>query len=99
MRVMESEREKKGPLDGRTLGLTGTWAQVEDNKKVQPDGRRHARLVRGTHLGRPAWEGSVDQRWRPAGRSAIQVDSCPATGQDRAGEEAGAKRERIGVDG
>ena len=32
VRLMEAGRGRKGPLDGRDLGLAGTWAQVEDGK-------------------------------------------------------------------
>ena len=32
MRLREADRGKKGPLDGRTLGMIGTWVQVEGSK-------------------------------------------------------------------
>ena len=36
-------------------------------------------------MGRPAWEGSADERWQPEVGSAFQVDSCSATGQEMGG--------------
>ena len=63
-----------------------------DGKGGHPDGGRQARLARGTPLGRPAWEGSVDERWRPAGGSAVQVDSRSETGRER-GDKKRVQRE------
>ena len=83
MWLMQSYIGKKGTLDGRTLGLTGTWEQVEDEQGEQPDGGRQARLARGPPLGRPSWKGSADERCRPADRSAVQVDGRSAPGQER----------------
>ena len=83
VRLMESGRVRKVPLDCITLGLTSTCAQVEDGKGVQPDGVPQARLARGTPLGRLAWEGSADERWRRSVSIAVQVDGCSATGQER----------------
>ena len=50
-------------------------------------------------LGRPAWEGSADERWRPAGGGIIQVDSCSAPRRDGGKGGAGENREISGVDG
>ena len=33
MRLMETGRGKKEPLDGRNMGMTGIYAQVEDGKR------------------------------------------------------------------
>ena len=42
MKVMETGRGRKGTPDGITLGMTGTWAQVEDGKGGQLTGEgRH----------------------------------------------------------
>ena len=41
--MMEAGIGRKGPLDGRKLGPTGTWAQVEDGKGGQPDGGKEGR--------------------------------------------------------
>ena len=54
VRVKEEGRGRKGPLDGRTLGPTGTWAQVKDGKGGQPKWGRQAWLARRTPLGRPS---------------------------------------------
>ena len=43
--VMETVRGRKVPRDGRILGPTGTWAQVEDGKGGQPDGGRQEWLA------------------------------------------------------
>ena len=96
--MMEAGRGSKGPMDDRTLGPTGTWEQVKDGKGEQSDRGSKVRIVQGTPLGRLAGEESADERWRPAGGSAVQVDGRSANGQER-GEEAGAKIERSGVDG
>ena len=40
MRVMVTDRGRKGHPGGRTLGPTGTWAQVEDSKGGNSDGGR-----------------------------------------------------------
>ena len=45
VRLMERVRGRKVPMDGRTLGTTGTWEQVEDGKRGQPDGGRQERLA------------------------------------------------------
>ena len=37
VRLREAGIGRKGPLDGRTLGPTWTWAQVKDSKGRQPD--------------------------------------------------------------
>ena len=42
MRLMVVGIGRNGPPDGRKLGPTGTWAQVEDSKRGKPDGRRQA---------------------------------------------------------
>ena len=65
----------------------------------KPDGGRQARLARGTPLGQPAWEGSKEERWRPAGGSAVQVDGRYATRRARGGGESDTNREISGVDG
>ena len=38
VRLVEAGRGREGHLDGRVLGPTGTWAQVEGGKKRKPDG-------------------------------------------------------------
>ena len=84
LRVIESGKGRKGPLYGRTLGSTRTWAQVEDGRGGgQPDGGWQAWLAKGTSLGHPAWEGSADGHWQPAGGSALKVDSFSATRRER----------------
>ena len=93
MRLMETGRGRKGPLDDRTLGPTGTWEHVEDVKGGQPDGGRQAGLARGTPLGHLAWEGSTDERWRLVGRGAVQVDGCSTTGREGGGKKK-AQRDR-----
>ena len=45
VRLMDKYRVRKGTLYGRTLGPTGTSAQVEDSKRGQLDGVRQARLA------------------------------------------------------
>ena len=97
MRLMDAGRGRKGPFDGRTLGLSETWEQVEDGNDGKPDRGRQARLSRGTPFGRSTWEGITDEWWRRAGGSAIQVVSCSATGRERGEEEAGENIERSGV--
>ena len=84
---MESGRGRKGPPEGKTLGPTGTLAQVNNSKGGKLDGRRQAQLARGNPLGRPEWEGSTDEQWRPAYGSVIQVDSRSATGRERGREK------------
>ena len=40
--MVEAVRGTEGPLDGITLGLTGTWAQVKDGKVCNRTGEdRH----------------------------------------------------------
>ena len=89
MRVMEAGRGRKGSLEGITLGSTRTWAQVEDGKEGKQDGGRQAGLARGNTLVCLAWEGSKDERWWPAGGSAVQVDDRFATGRERGGGRSG----------
>ena len=42
---------------------------------------------------------NVDERWRPVGGGAVQVDGFSATGQDGGEGGAGAKRKRSDIDG
>ena len=74
---METGRGREGTMDERTLGPTGAWAQVEEGKARQKYWLNQARIAQGTSLG--AWEGSVDERWRPEGEVAIQVDGRSVT--------------------
>ena len=39
--MMKAGRERKVPLEGRLLGLTVNWVQVEGGKGGQLDGGRH----------------------------------------------------------
>ena len=48
-----------------------------------PDGGKQSRLARVTPLGRPEWEVITNNRWRPAGGIAVQVDGHSATGRKR----------------
>ena len=66
------------------------WGELEEGRQTQ------ARMRNS--LGSPAGEESADKRWRPAGRGAVQADGRSAPGKDGGGE-AGAKRERSGIDG
>ena len=50
------------------LRMTGTWAQVEDGKDGKPVKGKPSEDCARNFLGRPAWEGSEDEQWRPAGR-------------------------------
>ena len=85
MSLMKSGRGREGPLGGMTLGLIGTWAQVEDGKGEHLGGVKQACLAQGTPLGGPTWEGSVDkQRWMAVG-SAVQLEGCSATGREGGG--------------
>ena len=79
---MEEGIGRKGPLDGRTPSLTGTWEQVEDGKGGGMDVVRQAQARARNYLGRPAWEGSADERWRPAGEGDVHVDGRSATGRN-----------------
>ena len=81
------DRGRKGTLEGRNLGPTGTWAQFKDGKGGKTDGVRQARLARGTPLGCPEWEGCTDERWCLAGGSAIQVDGRSAIRRERGGKK------------
>ena len=38
-------------------------------------------------FGHPAWEVNLDERWRPAGGSDVQVDGQSATGRERGGKK------------
>ena len=67
-------------------------------KGEKPDEARQIQARVMNSLGYPEGEESADERWRPVGGGAIQVDSCSAPGRDGGGE-ACAKRERISVDG
>ena len=44
-------------------------------------------------MGLTEWEGSADERWRPADASAVQVDDQSTTGQER-GRKKRVLRER-----
>ena len=67
-------------------------------KGGQPDKVRQTQARARNSLGCPAGEESADERWRPAGGDAVQVDSCSAPRQD-GGVEAGANRVRSDVVG
>ena len=97
--MVEAGRERKGPLDGRTLRTTGTLLyRLRMEKGGQLGEGRQTQARARNSLGCPAGEESVDKRWRPVGGGAVQVDGCSAPVRDGVGE-AGAKRNRGGVDG
>ena len=54
-------------------------------KGGKPDRGRQSRLARVTTLGRMVWEGSAYERWRPAGRSAVQVIVISVIRRERGG--------------
>ena len=54
-------------------------------KGGQPDEVSQSQDCTSNSLGKPAWEGRSDERWRPAGGGAIQVDSCSAPGREVGG--------------
>ena len=66
--MKETDRGRKVPLDGITLGPTETWVQVEYSKGGKPDGGR-----------RPEGDGRVDERWRRAGRATSRWKVAPRT--------------------
>ena len=67
-------------------------------KGGQPDKVRQTQARARNSLGCPAGEESADERWRPAGGGAVQVDGRSAPGRDGGGE-SGTKRMRSGIDG
>ena len=47
----DSGRGRNVAPDGRTMGPTDTWLQVEGGKGGQPDGGRQAQIIHRTPLG------------------------------------------------
>ena len=66
MMLREVGRGRKGNPDGRTMGPTGTWYQVEGGKVRKPDEGRKAQACTRNSFGTLEGEGSADERWRPA---------------------------------
>ena len=94
MRVVETGRGRKSPLDERTLVPTETWAPFKDGKGGQWIGedRNGSREVL---LWDTTWEGSADKRWRPAGRGTVHVYGRSAIGRDGGKERVQRKIEAV----
>ena len=95
---MEAGRGREGPLYRITLGLTGTWEQVEDCKGGNRTGEgRHGFLEELLWASQHGREAQTSGGVRRAGALSRWTVS-PRPGE-KGGEEAGAKRERISVYG
>ena len=83
----------RDPWTGEPWGRKGPWNR---SRKARGDNRtgdvRHG--LREELLGPPGMVGSADERWRPAGRSAVQVDGGSATRQDRRGKKLDEERKK-----
>ena len=91
VQAAEAGRGRKETSDGiipgadRDLGASQGWQR----------GGKHMREIRHslaeiTPCGRPTREGSIDERWRPAGGGAFQVD-----GRSTPGQVGGDKRVKL----
>ena len=88
-------QEEEGDLGRENpKGRQGPGRRSRTAKGGKPDEGRQSQAHERNSVGRPAWEESADERWRPAGGGAVQVDGRSAPGRDGGGRSGCKEREK-----
>ena len=80
--LREVGRGRKGNPDGRTMGPTGTWYQVEGGKVRKPDEGRKAQACTRNSFGTTGRGGKCRRAVAAGGRGIVQVDGFSVSGKE-----------------